>query len=179
MTQENIIPKWLPHPRAFIRAAKAFIPLYVGGCALFAFEFWRFFYLALLRCFTDTGGKLWFFLIPAGFLVISFMWFLLLVGCYSLTLKLLWKKPPKLFALPKLSSLIFRDFLVLTFSLAPTAALFGLPSFRLQFAEGYTVNQEIITEFYQVILLKFWWIWFAAAAFLYQWTELREDKQST
>jgi hypothetical protein len=124
---------FLPHPKSWLKALALSIPAYGGATVVFAFEFWRY---SIVGCIVATastepeGSKL-FFAIGAIALILSLLWLLLLVGVYSLFLKLLWSNPPLWSSPPKIGKLLIRDFPILVVAVLPIVALYAMQVLRV------------------------------------------------
>lgn len=151
-------------------AIKLAIPAYFGATVIFAFEFWRYSLVGSFLAITGNEGSIFFFAVSAVALLLALIWFLILVGIYTLLLKLLWSKPPRWLSPPGFRALIIRDFGVLLLSILPVIAIFAIyilfiTSLKQAFADLRTPRLT-----YDLFLLRFSWLWFISAAYLYQWS---------
>lgn len=169
MSKSSWFPAWLPKPKAWLMAVKLAIPAYFGATVVLAFEFWRYAFLGTLLAVTGNNGLIPFFAFSVIALVLALIWFLILTGVYKLLLKLLWSNPPQWLRLPKFKALVIRDFGILVLSLMPVLAIFTI---YILFVTSY---RQIFSDFrtprltYDIFLLRFFWLWFISAAYLYQW----------
>ena len=177
----------LPYPRAWMMAFKLAIPAYLGATVILIFEFWRslvfgcIFTIAFITIDDKNIGNktignehvLAPFLFSAFVLFLALIWFLIMAGLYSLFLKLLWSNPPQWLRLPEFKALIIRDFGILVLSLLPIVVCFSL------YVLFTTTSKKILGDFdtprltlrliNDLFLLRFSWLWFISAAYLYQW----------
>ena len=160
---------WLPYPSSWFMAIKLAIPAYIGATVVFGFEFWRYSILGGLIIFTDKDGTIVLFIISLVALIISLIWFLILTGLYKLFLKLLWSDPPKSLTLPKLRYLVIRDFGILLVSILPVAVIFTIYILYVTGIKQTFSDVRIPRLSYDIFLLRFSWLWFISAAYIYQW----------
>ena len=182
----NWVIKELPYPRAWMMAFKLAIPAYLGAIVILIFEFWR--HLVLGCIFTiafitiddkNIGNRtigsetvLVPFLFSAFVLFLALIWFLIMAGLYSLFLKLLWSNPPQWLRLPEFKALIIRDFGILVLSLLPIVFFFLYVLFTTtgkQILGDFNTPRLTLRSINDLFLLRFSWLWFISAAYLYQW----------
>jgi hypothetical protein len=168
MSKISWFPAWLPYPHSWMMAVRLAIPAYFGANVIFAFEFWRYSLVGVLLTVTGNNALIFFFAVSAVALLLAFMWFLILTKLYTFLIKLLWSNPPQWLSLPKFRLLIVRDFGILVLSVLPIVAIFAIyilffTSFKQSFADLKTPRLT-----YDSFLLRFWWLWFISAAYLYQ-----------
>ena len=169
MNKTSWFPAWLPNPQSWMIAMILAIPAYFGATVIFAFEFWRYSLVGGLLAITGNGGGglLFFFIVSISALLLALIWFSILAGAYSFLLKFLWSNSPQWLRLPKFSLLVIRDFGILVLSILPIVAIF---TFYTLFITGL---KQSLTDFrtpklsYDIFLLRFWWLWFISAAYLY------------
>lgn len=105
------LPIWLPYPASCMKALGLAVPTWIGASAFFSLEVWHHVFLFVLvtfKTYTSPEGTysipiglqsipigVVFLLFAAGFLVISLIWYLLLMLVYSLCLRLLWSEVPQ------------------------------------------------------------------------------------
>ncbi|MDJ0737387.1 MAG: hypothetical protein QNJ47_25535 [Nostocaceae cyanobacterium] len=159
----------LPSLKSWLMAIKLAIPAYVGANVVLAFEFWRYSLVGSLLAATGNDGLILFFVVSVITLLLSLLWFLILVGLYGLLLKLLWSNPPQWLRLPKLKSLIMRDFGILVVSVFPIVVIFAIHGLLVSNIKQTFADLRTLRLTYDFFLLRFWWLWIISAAYLYQW----------
>ena len=91
------LPVWLPSPISWLKALGLAIPTWIGASAFFSLEVWHHVFLFALATIStrSLNPGVFFLLFAAGFLVISLVWYLLLILLYSLFLRLVLSKIPQ------------------------------------------------------------------------------------
>jgi hypothetical protein len=168
MSKISWFPICLPDLKSCMMAMRLAIPAYFGATVIFAFEFWRYSLVGSLLAITGNDGLIFFFVFAVGALLLAFIWFLILAGIYVLSLKFLWSNAPQWLRLPKFSLLVIRDFGILVLSILPIVVMFTIyilfiTGLKQSFADLRTPKLT-----YDIFLLRFWWLWFISAAYLYQ-----------
>jgi hypothetical protein len=166
MSKSSWFPAWLPKPKSWLMAVKLAIPAYFGGTVVFAFEFWRYAFLGTLLSFRGDNSVIVFFIFSVIALVSALIWFLILIGLYKLLLNFLWSNPPQWLRLPKFKSLVIRDFGILVLSVVPILAIYSL---TFTIFRQPTTDLSTRTLGFDILVLGFSWLWFIAAAYLYEW----------
>jgi hypothetical protein len=168
MNKTRWFPDWVPSLRSWMMAIKLAVPAYCCATVVLAFEVWRFFLLGGIFAMTGTEGLAFFFLISIGALLLSLVWFLALAGLYALILKALWSNPPQWLRLPKIETLVNRDFGILVSSVFPISVMFLIYAFfSVSFRENLFIAKPLRLT-YDLFLLKFAWVWLISAACSYQ-----------
>lgn len=140
---------------------------YGFAVVVFAVEIWRFLILGCVVARFSIEGMLIGWAIALLFLLLGLLWFLFWAGAYSLLLNLLWSSPPKWLRLPKVSTLVNRDFGILISATLPLVVVLlaevGLRvGLRYYFPTLSTFRMN-----YETFLLEYAWLWFVSAVFLY------------
>lgn len=168
MSKTSWFPFWLPYPKSWIMAMKLAIPAYFGATVIFGFEFWRYSLVGGLLAVTGNDGVALFFIVSAGALLLALIWFLTLAGAYKLLLKFLWSNPPQWLRLPKFSSLVLRDFVILVLSILPIVGIFAIYILFITGLKQSFTDLRTPRLTYDIFLLKYWWLWLISAAYLYK-----------
>lgn len=170
---------WLPSFGSWLHAAKLAILAY--GCATVALSFivWRFLIVGgIVGLFGgELEGIAACLLFSALIFLISLVWFILWTAVYSFCLKLLWQTPPKFLQLPATSTLVNRDFVILTLSMLPVTLVFLLHAFFQVSPQQKLLLSPSLHSSDAEFALKYFWLWYVSAASLYhRWPPLKPKR---
>ncbi|WP_414566529.1 MULTISPECIES: hypothetical protein [unclassified Anabaena] len=168
MNKTSWFPSWLPCPLSWMMAIRLAIPAYFGATVVFGFEFWRYSLVGSFLAITDIDSSIFFLIVSVIALLLGLIWFLILAGIYRLLLKIMWSNPPQWLKLPKFRLLVIRDFGILVLSILPIVGIFAIHILLITNLQ-YTYNNLRTPRLtYDILLLRFWWIWLISAAHFYQ-----------
>lgn len=164
-----------PTFQAWRNALLLFIPAYGAATVIFGFAFWLllfpFFYLLI------SEFKPYFFFLGMALiaLVIASIWYLLIDLLYLLFLRLLWSSPPQFLMSPPSLKQKLTHLGVTIFAALPLAIVY-----IIAFIGKYNL-EELTKVDYKMIcapdfMLKLSWLWFIAAAYIYNWKYIFEKR---
>lgn len=87
--------KWFPYPSSWLKALGLAVPTWIGAVAIFSLEVWHFIFLLILAVVNHSPIPSIIFVLAAGMLIVSLIWYLLLILLYSLLLRLFWSELPQ------------------------------------------------------------------------------------
>jgi hypothetical protein len=162
-------PKWVPGLRAWGKAIGLAIPAYCGVLS-FAIFSWFFSYMAILVLFDSPKASLVFLSLSVGSLAMAFLWYVLLLFCYSFVLRLFWSDPPEWLKPPKRWSDILSNLAILLISSLPISTVLiiqawikvGLKAMAMQ---TYRIHSPDV-------IFNLFWLWLISAAYCYQFRHL-------
>jgi len=88
-------PVLFPYPSSWLKALGLAFPTWAGATAMFSLEVWHFVFLFTRSTAIGGSAPLYFLRVAVMFLVVSLIWYSLLVFLYSLLLRFLWREVPK------------------------------------------------------------------------------------
>lgn len=148
-----------------------------SGIVLFPFYAWCYFLFSLLLLFASgfqIDSCLLLMAITLAFLIIGFLFYIAIKVLFRFILWILWSKPPE-WLLPAISMRVnLHKYTVLSASALPLAIIFML-------IIAVEVNIEMLTQveiikhkdFVANLLMRFFWLWFIASAYLLHWFPIR------
>ena len=144
------------------------------GAMIPAIFFWQFVAFTLLCIITrDWYSVSMSALITSLLLLVNLLWFLAVVGLYSLMLKLLWSNPPRWLRLPRFKVLVLRDFTTAIVATIPLTILYSFVIAAISFSNRNDIFYDIRDFEDGEFLLGNSWLWVVTAAALYGWAEQR------
>ena len=169
--------KLFPSLSSWIHAAELCIPAY-AGILLFPFFFWSAFLLSIVNsCLLDIGTSIILLIAAIGMLLAGFGVFQLILLLYRFVLKIFWTHPPKAIVPPDLKASL-HSFGILVWATLPLAVIY-CAIIALEVHAEMSTGVEIMKQpgFMSHFLMRFFWMWLIAAAYLYQWFPLQRRQQ--
>ncbi len=174
--------KWLPYPSSWLKALGLAVPVWIGAVAALNVFSWQFIWLFILAVIEHAPVPTIFLIFAVGGLIVSLLWYLLLILLYSLLLRLLWSKVPQFLNWvkpPKSWQAIFFGWAALTLAtLIP--ALFILPFTSYSFYSSSNLTEILeklkYVEFNEEAIGKMFIGWYVTTAYLYQARSLLKNR---
>ena len=170
-----------PSFKAWRNAFVLFIPAYGAATVIFIFAFWLLF-LTFCILLPWYGNPFLFFLgMGLIMLFVGSIWYLLINFLYSRFLRLLWDRPPswlKSPQSPKQNLVHLGVAIAATFPIAVVYVVYLLwiGSFEA-LIESFT-QTDVKSIPAPDVMLKLSWLWLIAAAYIYQWKYLIDNRRS-
>jgi hypothetical protein len=169
--------KFLPSLSSWIHAAELCIPAY-AGVLLFPFFFWSAFLLSIVStCLSDVETSIILLISAIAMLLMGFAAYQLILLVYGLALKIFWTNPPKAIAPPGFKASL-HSFGILAWATLPLAAIYCAiiaAEVHVELSTGMEIMKR--PGFMVHFLMRFFWLWLIAAAYLYQWFPLQRRQQ--
>jgi hypothetical protein len=169
--------KFFPSLSSWVHAAELCIPAY-AGVLLFPFFFWSAFLLSIVStCLGDVETSIILLISAIGMLLMGVGAYQLILLLYGLVLKVFWTNPPRAIAPPKFKASL-HSFGILTFATLPLAIIYCViiaAEVHVETSTGMEIMKR--PDFMAHFLMRFFWLWLIAAAYLYQWFPLQRRQQ--
>lgn len=163
-------PIWFPYPTSWLKALGLAFPTWAGATAMFSLEVWHFVFLFTRSTAIGASSPPYFLRVAAMFLVVSLIWYSLLIFLYSVLLRLLWKEVPKSLKWllpPKGWKSILCGWAITTLAVLVGAAPFLMFGFHSSDLILETMRKRLGIDAEQA-LEKMFAGWYVTAAYLYQ-----------
>ena len=161
----------LPSFKSWLKALRLAIPAYAAALVIPLFIYWQFLFISIVLLIEREEVALFFLGVAAITLMLSTLWYLLLIASYSLFLRILWSRPPQWLQLPQSWTTKFLHLGVAAVATLPIAIAYALNTLVIESVEQLTLT-DLKALCPPNFILKLTWIWIIAAAYLYQWKTL-------